>query len=240
MIRAPTVLLLHGLGATGAVWTGVCAALEQRSMPHWIAPDLGGHGSSPRQSHYSVGSLASGLADTVHNASDLLVIGHSLGGYVALALASAWFGVRVRGVLALGPKIVWSAGELANAAEIAARPARTYATREEALVRYRRVCGLDAQIAPAEIALARGVVRCAEGWRLAQDPRTFAVAGAPFETLVASSQAPLMLARGSTDPMVTTGQLRAHDPQAVEIADAGHNAHVERPEALVALLERLA
>ena len=32
--------------------------------------------------------------------------------------------------------------------------------------------------------LARGVVKAESGWRLAQDPRTFAVAGAPFASSV--------------------------------------------------------
>lgn len=239
MPRAATVLLLHGLGATGAVWDGVCRALEQRGAGRCIAPDLPGHGSSAWRDHYSVGGLASELAALVRASSDVVIIGHSLGAYVALALASGWFGIRVRAVVGIGPKIVWSPQELENAAEIATRPVKSYATREEALARYRRVSGLDSTLAPAETSLARGIVEGTEGWRLAQDPRTFAVAGAPFVTLAASAQAPFVLARGSGDHMVTTEQLRAHDPQAVEIEGAGHNVHLQNPEAIVALLEPL-
>ena len=41
------ILLLHGLGATGAVWNGVRQVIEQRSLGRSIAPDLGGHGDRP-------------------------------------------------------------------------------------------------------------------------------------------------------------------------------------------------
>jgi pimeloyl-ACP methyl ester carboxylesterase len=239
MTRAPTVLLLHGLGATGAVWTNVCAILEQRVLSRLIAPDLAGHGTAAWRPHYSVGAMAAELAEDLRGSADVLVVGHSLGAYIALALASGWFGVRVRGILGLGPKILWTPAELTSAAELAARPVRSYATREEALARYRRVSGLDSHVAAAETSLARGVVTCPEGWRLAQDPRTFAVAGAPFQTLAASAQARVMLARGSEDQLVTMEQLTVHDAHAVEIPGAGHNVHVEKPEALVALLEPL-
>jgi pimeloyl-ACP methyl ester carboxylesterase len=214
------------------------SSLLAKRVTSCIAPDLSGHGRSTWRSHYSVGSLAAEVADSVPDASELLIIGHSLGVYVALALASGWFGVKVHGVLGLGPKIDWAPDEIANARELAARPVRSYATRAEAIARYRRVSGLDPRIAPAETALEHGVVECPQGWRLAQDPRTFAVAGAPFTTLAASAQCRLVLARGSDDPMVTPAQLRAHDRDAAEIVGAGHNAHVEKPEALLALLER--
>jgi pimeloyl-ACP methyl ester carboxylesterase len=243
MGRTRTVLLLHGLGATAAVWAGLRALLAQRGLTSVIAPDLGGHGRSAWRSHYSVGSLAAELADSVRAEStvesDLLIVGHSLGVYIALALASGWFGLKVQGILGLGPKVEWSRDELANALELAARPVRHYATRAEALARYRRISGLDLTIAPDDTSLADGIVECAQGWRLAQDPRTFEVAGAPFATLAASAVARIVLARGSDDPMVPLAQLRAHDPDAAEIAGAGHNAHVEKPQALVALLERL-
>ena len=39
-------LLLHGLAATGAVWRGVCAALDEQGTGEWLACDLPGHGGS--------------------------------------------------------------------------------------------------------------------------------------------------------------------------------------------------
>ena len=234
-----TVLLLHGLGATGAVWRGVTRALDRRGCGQWIAPDLSGHGHSGTRAQYSVGQLAADVAPLVYDSPELFVIGHSLGAYVGLALASGWFGVHIAGVLGVGPKITWSAADLQGARELAARPARWFATEDEAHARYRRVAGLDESIAPQLDMLARGVVQAAEGFRLAQDPRTFNVAGAPFATLVASAAARVKLARGEHDPMVSIEDLRAHSPDAHDIAGAGHNVHVEDPESIVALLEQL-
>jgi pimeloyl-ACP methyl ester carboxylesterase len=48
-----------------------------------------------------------------------------------------------------------------------------------------------------------------------------------------------MLARGERDPMVSLQELRTHAPQARDIPGAGHNAHIENPGAVVALLEQL-
>ena len=233
------ILLLHGLGATASVWNGVRREIEQRAIGQWFAPDLSGHGASAWCRHYTVGRHAAEVADIVRGTQDVFVVGHSLGAYIALALASRWFGVEVAGVLGVGPKITWSAADLQGSRELATRPMRWYATAEEAWARYRRVSGLDASVASSDEWLARGVVQGAEGWRLAQDPRTFGVAGAPFDSLAASARAHVILARGEGDPMVSTAELRAHASRAVEILDSGHNVQVEKPEAIVDLLQSL-
>lgn len=109
--------------------------------------DLGGHGGSAWQPFYSVGQLAAQLAQTIPESAPLIV-GHSLGTYVGLALASRWFGVRVRVVLGIGPKIAWPEADLKAARDLAARPLRCYPTEDEALARYRRVSGLSEELAP--------------------------------------------------------------------------------------------
>jgi pimeloyl-ACP methyl ester carboxylesterase len=233
-----TFLLLHGLGATAAVWNGVRRAIEQRALGESLAPDLSGHGASAWQREYSVGGHAAEVAALVRG-HDLFVIGHSLGAYIGLALASRWFGVEVAAVLGIGPKITWSEADLKGSRELAERPVRWYATAEEASARYRRVSGLEAAVAPGPEWLARGVVQGEQGWRLAQDPRTFGVAGAPFASLAKSARARVFLARGEGDGMVSSAELRAHASDVVEIAGSGHNVQVEQPDAIVDLLQRL-
>jgi len=159
---------------------------------------------------------------------------HGLG-----ATAAVWTGVRVRAVLGIGPKIAWPEADLEAARDLAARPVRCYATEDEALARYRRVSGLGEELAPGRAALARGVLHTPGGWRLAQDPGTFAVAGAPFTSLASAAQARMILARGERDPMVSFEELRAHARPAYDIRGAGHNAHVEDPRAVLGLIEVL-
>ena len=226
-------------GATAAVWDGVRTELERRTLGRWIAADLSGHGGSEWQPHYSVGRFAADLASLVRDTHDVFIVGHSLGTYVALALASRWFGVKVSGVLGIGPKISWPGADLQVARDLASRPVREYPTNEEAWARYRRVSGLDPTVAPEAAVLLRGVLQSEHGWRLSQDPRTFSVAGAPFASLASSAQCRVVLARGVRDAMVSQGELETHAAETAQIADAGHNAHVEKPAVVVALLEQL-
>jgi alpha-beta hydrolase superfamily lysophospholipase len=115
-------LLLHGLGATGAVWRNGCRALDDRG--EWLVVDLPGHGSSGALLQYSVGALASAVAAVLDRDRTYRVIGHSLGVYVGLALASGWFGVRVASVLGIGPKVEWSEADvIALLAHLRADPA---------------------------------------------------------------------------------------------------------------------
>jgi pimeloyl-ACP methyl ester carboxylesterase len=57
-------------------------------------------------------------------------------------------------------------------------------------------------------------------------------------TLLAAAPVPVLLARGERDAMVATDQLRALTPDAVDLPGLGHNAHVEDPRAVAALVER--
>jgi pimeloyl-ACP methyl ester carboxylesterase len=236
---ARCVLLLHGLGATGAVWGPVEALLAARGGSRSLAPDLPGHGAAPWTSSYSVGGAAADIAAAVAGEPELYVVGHSFGGYVALALASGWFGARVRAVLTIGTKLSFSDEERSRAADLARRPARIFPTRAEAIERYRRVSGLDAGLAPGDALLARGTVGDGAGFRLAADPATLAVTVPPFAALAAAAACPMLATRGEHDPLVSGAELRAAAPDAIDLPGLGHNLHVEAPQALLALLDRL-
>jgi pimeloyl-ACP methyl ester carboxylesterase len=231
-------LLLHGLGATGAVWAALCARIETTGLGRWIVVDLPGHGASERRELYSIGRFAADLAPLVTDEQRAFVVGHSLGAYIALALASGWFRARVAGVLGIGPKITWTEADLQGVQDLAARPPRDFATEAEAIERYRRVSGLDTRFAGPDV-LARGVRRTGRGYGLAADPRTMLVAGASFATLASSATCPVILARGEHDPMVSLAELRDHATDALDVAGRGHNAHVEDAQAVAALCERL-
>ena len=226
----PPVLLLHGLGATGAVWDRLGELLERRLL----VPDLPGHGGSAPLPEYSFEALAAGVAEGLDEAGPVVVAGHSLGGVVALELASGRYGLDVAGVLALGVKVEWSAEELAKAASMAARPPRVFETRADAEVAYLKVAGLTG-LAPAD---PGGVVE-ADGWRLSLDQAAFGVGAPDLPRLLAGARCPVILAAGADDPMSRPQQLRALAADSVTLPGLGHNAHVEDPAALLTLLERL-
>jgi pimeloyl-ACP methyl ester carboxylesterase len=83
----PLLVLLHGLGATGDVWVGWRPWLAQRWPGRWIAPDLPGHGGSPPLAVYTFDGFAGAVAGIVPPGARAVVLGHSLGGVVGLALA---------------------------------------------------------------------------------------------------------------------------------------------------------
>ncbi len=229
--EGPAVLLLHGLGATGAAWDGLMAQPGYR----WLAPDLPGHGGSARLPRYSFGGLAAAVADALPDRGPMLVVGHSLGGVIGLALAGGWFGVGVAGLLTVGIKVEWSEEDLAWAAGMATRPPKVFPTREDAERGFLKVSGL-AGLVDAD---PDGVVETEGGWRLALDPAAFAVGAPDMLGLLGAARCPVVLAAGENDPMSRPDQLCALDPAAVELPGLGHNAHVEFPAALLPLLSRL-
>lgn len=86
--EGPTVVLIHGIAGSSTTWREVMPALAERYTV--IAPDLLGHGQSAKpRGDYSLGAYASGVRDllTVLDQEWGTVIGHSLGGGVAMQFA---------------------------------------------------------------------------------------------------------------------------------------------------------
>lgn len=84
----PAVLLIHGIGDNSVAWEPVHSSLARRFTV--IAPDLLGHGQSDKpRADYSVAAYANGMRDllSVLGIDQVTVIGHSLGGGVAMQFA---------------------------------------------------------------------------------------------------------------------------------------------------------
>jgi pimeloyl-ACP methyl ester carboxylesterase len=84
----PLLVLIHGITASSDTWEDVIEPLAERYTV--LAPDLLGHGLSAKpQGDYSLGAYASGLRDLLsalgHERGT--IVGHSLGGGVAMQMA---------------------------------------------------------------------------------------------------------------------------------------------------------
>jgi len=84
----PVLLLIHGIAGSSATWGEVMPWLAERYCV--VAPDLLGHGDSAKpRGDYSLGAYASGIRDLLgvlgHERAS--IVGHSLGGGVAMQLA---------------------------------------------------------------------------------------------------------------------------------------------------------
>jgi pimeloyl-ACP methyl ester carboxylesterase len=82
------VVLIHGITGSADTWEEVIPALAEEFTV--VAPDLLGHGHSAKpRGDYSLGAYASGVRDVVAalGYDHATVVGHSLGGGVAMQLA---------------------------------------------------------------------------------------------------------------------------------------------------------
>jgi pimeloyl-ACP methyl ester carboxylesterase len=216
------LVLLHGMGANGAVWSRLLPILDLRWSGRVLVPDLRGHGRSVQQGPYGIDTHAADIAAFIvgEKAASVALVGHSFGGAIAALAASARFGVTAQHVIAIGVKIRWSEDEIARAHEMARRPARSFATREEAIERYLKISGLAGLADPSCEAASAGVAGEAGAWRVAMDPGAFAAIGPSVPNILRSCAAPLCLAAGENDPMVTLADMRAIDPAAVTFLGA--------------------
>lgn len=235
----PVLLLLHGLGATSNVWHGMRPLLTHRWPGRWLAPDFPGHGGSAPLGSYTFDTFAASVAALVAGTDRVVVIGHSMGGVVGLSLASSAFGVNVAGVVGFGIKVSWSPSELAKARSMARRPVTWFDTREEAVDRYVRISGLAGLVDPSDEVVSHGLVQRSGLWRLAVDPLAFGVGAPDMPRLLANANAEVVLARGEHDQLVSHQQLAALVPEPVSMPGLGHNAHVEDPDIVLGLLDRI-
>src|ERR1043165_584251 len=96
--NGPPLIFLHGFCETLEIWNDFTPALSEKFRT--VAIDLPGFGASPS---LGPGFTIDQVGDAVHawlkktQLSDFIVIGHSLGGYVALSLAER-HGVNVKGI----------------------------------------------------------------------------------------------------------------------------------------------
>jgi pimeloyl-ACP methyl ester carboxylesterase len=84
----PLVVLIHGITGSSETWADVIEPLAEKYTV--VAPDLLGHGASAKpRGDYSLGAYASGIRDLLgalgHDSGT--IVGHSLGGGVAMQMA---------------------------------------------------------------------------------------------------------------------------------------------------------
>jgi pimeloyl-ACP methyl ester carboxylesterase len=86
--QGPLIVLVHGVTGNSDQWEPVMHALRDRYTV--FAPDLLGHGESAKpRGDYSLGAYASGIRDLLIglSAEPATIVGHSLGGGIAMQLA---------------------------------------------------------------------------------------------------------------------------------------------------------
>jgi pimeloyl-ACP methyl ester carboxylesterase len=253
--RGPVLLLVHGMGGTYENWQAVTEPLARRHTV--IAPDLPGHGGSePGNGDYSLGGLAVSLRDLLialgHERATL--VGHSLGGGIAMQLAyqSPEFTERLVLVSSggLGPEVsaLLRIAALPGSDLVIAATARTASKAGAVLGRGLAAVGLRPTADVAEV--ARGYASLADGERRAAFLATLrsvvSTGGQRIDAgdrLYLTAGVPVLLVWGARDPIIPVRHgVHAHDAipgSRLEVFDAvGHLPQLEAPARFVAVLEQ--
>lgn len=228
---AQPLLLLHGLGDSLAGWAQVVGKLSRRHRVHLL--DLPGHGLSRRPPDWRLPTLTAAVAHYARGLRDPVLIGHSLGGWIALRLTLSG-AVRPERLFLVNP-----AGALLGREEWA--PFRSLVSARDRLGA-RRYLERAFHRAPVALRLFPGEVIKAM-WAEAAQGVLAAVAETDFlrEAELRSLRVPVWLFWGEHDRLLPDGTLaffRQALPQAsfVPLPRCGHLPHLEAPGALAAAL----
>ncbi|MBY0335180.1 MAG: alpha/beta fold hydrolase [Acetobacteraceae bacterium] len=238
MGEGPPVLLLHGLFGQGRNWATIQKRLAARHRV--LAPDLRNHGTSPQAAGMTYAAMAEDVAETMQSRglAGAAVIGHSMGGKVAMALALRRPGLVSRLLVADMAPRRYAPALRPYVAAMRALPLTPGLTRKEA----------DAALAPAvpEAGIRAFLLQNldvqgeAPRWTLGL---AGIAAGMPdIEDFAETGryEGPTLFLSGGRSPYVTDADrpaILALFPRArfARIEAAGHWVHAEQPDAFTAL-----
>ncbi|MCP3985351.1 MAG: alpha/beta hydrolase [bacterium] len=233
---APSLVLLHGAGANAHWWDHLAPTLARQF--HVIALDFRGHGDSDYPSEHVPGAFSDDLEALLEHLDEpeAILMGHSMGAHVAL-----WHAAQPRNTPAL-VLIELTRGASASrqrATRLALTLRRTYTSREQAIDKFRFLPGAAHATPELQRAIAGKSVCIDSSGRFGFkfDPHWFGVPGRRPPDL-SSVSCPTLLLRGTDSNLLTpegAADITAKIPDCklIEIADAGHHAHVDQPMAVL-------
>jgi pimeloyl-ACP methyl ester carboxylesterase len=253
--EGPVLLLVHGIAGSCENWREVIEPLSRHHTV--IAPDFPGHGASEAGAgDYSIGALAAGLRDLLlalgHERAT--VVGHSLGGGVAMQLAYQFPEMIERLVLVssggLGPEVspVLRAAALPGADIFISLTAGAGQKVGSAVGRGLTAIGLRPNADVAEV--ARGYASLSDADRRAAFLDTLrAVVSTRGQRVHAGDRlylaeaVPVLIVWGARDSIIPARHgedaHRAIPGSRLEVfEDVGHLPQLEAPGRFIAVLER--
>lgn len=247
------MVLLHGIAGTSATWDAVIPRLAE----HYdvLAPDLLGHGESAKpRGDYSLGAYANALRDLLEalGKNRATLVGHSLGGGIAMQFAYQFLGRCERLVLVdsggLGREVhpLLRAAALPGAELVLPWLSTTTSRGVGALVRGMNRLGIRAGpdldetwrsfVSLREPAARRAFIQTVRGVMDLSGQRVIA-----NERLYLAEGLPTLIVWGENDPLIPVRHARAsHERIAgsrLEIfPEAGHFPHRDDPERFAKVL----
>ena len=250
-VGRPGLTFVHGGGAHAHWWTHVAAQFADEYRV--VAVDLSGHGDSDWRDVYDIelwtdevvaATAAAGISEPP------VVVGHSMGGFVAIATA-ALHADHVRGVVVCDSPVSEPDPEIgAFKLKEAFGAPRTYTSVDDALARFRTVPPQEHYLDYVIDNVARRSLRPAEGggYRWKFDHQIFTQFAEGMRSIalpyLSGVRCPFVLLRSEcglvTEDIKRTMHTRlGYDAPVVEIAEAGHHAMLDQPLLLLTALRTL-
>ena len=235
----PSLVLLHGGAAQAHWWDHLAPVLAEQY--YVVAPDLRGHGDSSWVSPpaYEIEDYVGDVEETLttlHLVSPVL-IGHSLGGLIALAYAA-------RAAKMLGGLIVADMGFRLKSSRMMRLlrnlPAPVYQDEADLLRRFQLLPGETTASLELLHHIARTSVRHLEtgGLTLKFDRTTMVRKPHDLSPVLSQITCPMLVLRGSHSQHLSMATLtdmvhRCPRARGVEIPDAGHHVLLDNPTAFL-------
>lgn len=233
---APAVIFLHSFGGSGRSWADVVDGLAGQAR--CIAPDLRGFGDTEAPAGYAVDDYADDVAALAAalGLDDYVVVGHSMGGKIALALAARRpAGLRALLLLAPSPPTPEPMADHERARLLA-----THGDQTAALETVRKITHRPLPPDLVERAVADTLRSSTAAWRAWLE-------GGSREDLserMAGVDVPVTVLVGRNDPVMPRPVLQHDVAERVGgtltvASDAGHLLPLESPETVVHALRVL-
>ncbi|MCW2620922.1 MAG: alpha/beta hydrolase [Frankiales bacterium] len=240
--QLPGVVLVHGGTAHSGWWDHIAPLLADSHRV--VALDLSGHGDSGWRERYEVDLWTQEVLAAAAAEIDgpPLVLGHSMGGWVAVA-AAVDHGDRLAGAAVIDSPLNDRPPEEERLAR-RRRPTRVYETLEEGVSRFALLPPQAAVLPYVARHVAEQSLRPVPGgWTWKFDPMFFGSARRPISEMLPDVRARTAFFRcedGLVPPrMVDT--VRGLNPQMpiIELPQSGHHPMLDQPLTLVAALRTL-
>ena len=232
----PLVLLVHGRGASARWWDHLAPMLADGHRV--VAVDLSGHGDSDWRAAYGFDVWARDVlaVAAAENSDSPVLVGHSMGSVACLYAATEHAGVR--GLAMIDTPIGVPHRDPGGPEQ---RRSRTYATREEAVGRFRLRPSDPVTCPVVEAHIAQHSVRPFEGgWAFKTDPAALRPVLTRVEELTQVS-CPVALIRGergiaTAETTAAAAARLGKDVLTTVVPDVGHHVGIGQPVALIAVL----